>query len=104
MLVLGWKFGVRYCHGKVMFFKTNDGKFGNPGVLPDWSIDIREILAMLFVGIAVLLLICYDYIHEAMYLLLPLLGYALGRTVPYPSTRVYEELLKEFLEQKKKES
>lgn len=80
-----WLFGVRYSDGKLCFFRTNkNGKFGtNPGVtVPDWAIDIRELVAMFFVGIAALFLISKNYINEAMYLLVALVSYAIGRTVP----------------------
>ena len=82
-----WKFGVRYHDGKVLFFKASkDGTFkakSNPGeVAPSWAVDIREIIAMVFVGLGSVCLIFKGYIHEAMYLLVGLFMYATGRTVP----------------------
>jgi hypothetical protein len=71
----------------------------NPGIeVPDWSIDIRELMAMLFVGIAALFLIQKDHIQEAMYLLLPLTGYAIGRTIPMPTKRLTAKENKETAE------
>lgn len=83
-----WKFGVRYHNGKVLFFKADrDGTFqvkANPGnsVVPSWAVDIREIIAMIFVGIGATALILQDHTTEAMYLLVGLFMYATGRTVP----------------------
>jgi len=86
--MVNWKFGIRYRDGKVMIFR-NVAPYLNPGIeTPDWSIDIREIMAMLFVGIAALFLIWKDHIQEAMYLLGPLTGYAIGRTIPMPTKRL----------------
>ena len=78
-----FKVGVRYLDGKILFFK-NPVQSDNPSA-PAWAIDIRELLAMFFVGIAALCLIIKGYIPEAMYLLGPMIGYAVGRTVPYPT-------------------
>lgn len=82
-----WKFGVRYHNGKVLFFKAaRDGSFqvkANPRtVVPSWAVDIREIIAMVFVGIGAVALIFQGRITEAMYLLIGLFMYATGRTVP----------------------
>ncbi|GAJ18732.1 unnamed protein product [marine sediment metagenome] len=87
-----WKFGVRYQHGKILFFKANDnGNFSNPEtVAPSWAVDIREVIAMIFVGTGAVALIFKGYIHEAMYLLVGLFMYATGRTVPGGKQLVYE--------------
>ena len=82
-----WKFGVRYHNGKILFFKADaNGKFqikANPGVVvPSWAVDIREIIAMIFVGIGAVALIFQEHTTEAMYLLIGLFMYATGRTVP----------------------
>lgn len=100
--LINWKFGVRYQDGKILFFHANkNGKFANPQQPPAWAVDIREILAMLFVGIAAILLIYKGETTTAMYILLPLLGYAIGRTVPFP-TRELKEILKEMEKTKDK--
>lgn len=84
-----WKFGVRYINGKVMLFRTLKS---NPGVqVPDWAVDIREILIIGILGICAVCLIAKDYIHEALYILLPLVGYVVGRTVPYPTKSVLKK-------------
>ena len=71
------KVGVRYSHGKLLIFKSN------PGVSqPSWAVDIREIIAMGFVGVGAMLLIWQGEFNYAMILLTGLLGYATGRTVP----------------------
>lgn len=81
------KFGVRYCHGKLLFFAANNrGEFTashNPGeVAPSWAVDIREIIAMIFVGTSSLFLIWKNEVEKGFALLLMLTGYATGRTVP----------------------
>lgn len=77
MKSFSWKMGFRYSHGKLLMFK------GNPGEeAPSWAVDIREIIAMVFVGMAsMLLLYCREY-EKAQTLLIGLLAYATGRTVP----------------------
>lgn len=83
-------FGVRYQNGKIMFFKASDeGTFShNPGVtVPDWAVDIREIIAMIFVGIAAICLIWKEQYHLAETILVGLLCYATGRTIPSPTRR-----------------
>lgn len=79
------RLGFRYSNGKLWVFKA---KMSNPteevADKPSWSVDIREILAMGFVGVAAICLIMKGYISEAMYLLVGLLGYATGRTIPVP--------------------
>lgn len=82
-----WKFGVRYQDGKILVFKADsDGNFvpkSNPGTIaPSWAVDIREIIAMIFVGVGAIALIFQGHITEAMYLLIGLFMYATGRTVP----------------------
>ena len=82
-----WKFGVRYHNGKVLLFKADhEGSFqvkANPGtVAPSWAVDIREIIAMIFVGTGAIALILQEHTTEAMYLLVGLFMYATGRTVP----------------------
>lgn len=71
------RLGFRYIDGKVLIYKDNPGMDS-----PAWAVDIREIIAMVFVGIAALFLIYRGYITEAMYLLVGMLGYATGRTIP----------------------
>lgn len=71
------KVGVRYSHGKLLFFKANP-----TNDQPSWAVDIREILAMIFVGGGAWFLVYVGEIEKAMYLLCGLLGYATGRTVP----------------------
>lgn len=82
-----WKFGVRYFNGKLLFFRADrDGNFqvkANPGtVVPSWAVDIREVIAMIFVGVGAIALIFQGHLTEAMYLLIGLFMYATGRTVP----------------------
>jgi len=78
-----WKFGVRYLNGKILFFKT---KQVNPEVLfaqpPAWAVDIREILAIVFVGSGALCLVLKGEYAYGVALLSGLLGYVTGRTVP----------------------
>ena len=82
-----WKFGVRYHNGKILFFQADrDGRFqvkANPRVVvPSWAVDIREVIAMIFVGVGAVALIFQERTTEAMYLLIGLFMYATGRTVP----------------------
>ena len=71
------RLGFKYLNGKVLIYKDN------PGIeSPAWAVDIREIIAMFFVGMAAIFMIYRGYITEAMYLLVGLLGYATGRTIP----------------------
>lgn len=90
------KFGVRFMHGKLLFFVANNkGEFlpkTNPGeVVPAWAVDIREVLAMFFVGLAALFFIWKDEYSNAMVLLVGLLAYATGRTVPGGKQIVYKK-------------
>ena len=71
------RLGFKYIDSKVLVYKDNPGMDS-----PAWAVDIREIIAMFFVGVAALFLIYMGYITEAMYLLVGLLGYATGRTIP----------------------
>jgi len=98
-LVFFWKFGVRYLNGKVLFFKANkEGKFevsANPGeIAPNWAVDIREIIAMMFGGTGAIALILTDHVTEAMYLLIAITSYATGRTVPGGKQVVYRRNIK----------
>jgi len=91
-----WKFGVRYHNGKLLFFKADsNGSFhssSNPRtVAPSWAVDIREILAMVFAGTGALILLFKGYVTEAMYILIGLTNYAIGRTVPGGKQIVYRE-------------
>ena len=71
------KWGFRYCNGKVLVYE------GNPSPLvPAWAVDIRELIAMFFVGVAALFFINRGEYGHAMTLLVGLLGYATGRTIP----------------------
>lgn len=71
------RLGFRYVNGKVLIYSDNPSASS-----PAWAVDIREIIAMLFVGVAALMLL-YQGKHEyAMILLTGLLGYATGRTIP----------------------
>lgn len=72
-----WKIGFRYRHGKVLIYKDNPGED-----FPGWAVDIREIIAMVFVGIASICLLFKGDTDNAMVLLVGLLAYATGRTVP----------------------
>ena len=78
------KFGVRYSHGKILFYKVL--RAGNPeptfGDKPGWAVDIREIIAMFFVGIGAIYLLSKGDTENSMHLLIGLLAYATGRTVP----------------------
>lgn len=93
------KFGVRYLHGKLLFFVADGkGEFAssNPGeAAPSWAVDIREVLAMFFVGLAALFMIWKDEYANAMVLLVGLLAYATGRTVPGGKQVVYKTKEKE---------
>lgn len=92
---ISWKVGVRYVNGKILIFKaTSEGQFQatpNPGtVAPSWAVDIREIIAMIFVGVGAIALIFQEHYQEAMLLLVGLFMYATGRTVPGGKQIVYE--------------
>lgn len=80
-----WKFGVRYVHGKLLVFKDNPGAES-----PAWAVDIREIIAMVVVGVSALILIFQEEYDYAMTLLVGLLAYATGRTVPGGVRRISE--------------
>lgn len=89
--IFRWKIGVRYLHGKLLIYR-NFVPSANPGdVTPSWAVDIREILAMFFVGLAALFFIWKDQYSNAMLLLVGLLGYATGRTVPGGKQVIYKE-------------
>lgn len=77
------RLGIKYSNGKVWIFKylTNSAKEGGSET-PSFSVDIREILAMCFVGTAAIALILKNDTTDAMLLLVGMLGYATGRTVP----------------------
>lgn len=82
--MLKLRLGFRYANGKVHIFKANkDGRFStNPGErVPDWSVDIREIIAMCFAGAAGLAFIFVGKHDYAMVISSSLLSYATGRTV-----------------------
>lgn len=81
-LLKGFKIGVVYRDGKILIYKVENNPETKIEGKPSWAVDIREILAMLFVGSAALCLIIKGNINEAMMLLTGLLGYATGRTVP----------------------
>lgn len=96
-----WHFGIRYRDGKILFYTRG---IGNPVAKdpPAWAVDIREILAMIFVGVAALCFILQKEYELAMYLLLPLAGYAIGRTVPFP-TKELKEMVRELTTKEKAE-
>lgn len=99
----GWKFGIRYKDGKLWFFKADkDGRFRNPVAVPDWAVDIREIIAMVFAGVGGLALLFLGNVDEAMLILVGLLMYATGRTVPQPKYKDLMKIVKEMLEAEKK--
>jgi hypothetical protein len=78
------RFGFRYADGKVHIFRANDdGRFNsNPGTrVPDWSVDIREIIAMCFAGASGLAFIFVGKHDYAMVIASSLLSYATGRTI-----------------------
>lgn len=95
-----WKFGVRYNNGKILFFRANsDGSFkGNPGeATPNWAVDIREIIAMCFAGVGGLAFLCMGHIAEAQTILVGLMMYATGRTVPGGKAVVTDEQLRRII-------
>jgi len=75
-----WKLGVRYAHGKVLIYPNNPSL--GLAEAPGWAVDIREIIAMGFVGVAGLCFIFKGEYQNAMILFTGLLAYATGRTVP----------------------
>ena len=94
-----WKFGVRYSDGKVLIFRaTKQGHFyeENPGeiIVPSWAVDIREVIAMVFAGAGSLCLIFRNEINYAMVILVGLLMYATGRTVPGGKPSITNEQLR----------
>jgi len=76
------KFGVLYRDGKILFYKATQT---NPEIKiddkPSWAVDIREILAIFFVGTGAIALILKGNINEGVSLLSGLLGYVIGRTI-----------------------
>lgn len=97
-----WKWGFRYRHGKVLIFKANEkGEFKrtlNPGEeIPNWAVDIREIIAMVFAGVGGLGFICVGHIAEAQTILVGLMLYATGRTVPGGKPQVTKTQVKEIV-------
>jgi hypothetical protein len=77
-----WGIGVSYQHGKILIYRTSGTSYkSNPGQ-PSWAVDIREIIAMLFAGTGGLCLIFKGFINEAMVILVGLMFYATGRTIP----------------------
>lgn len=77
-----WKIGVRYRDGKLLIYRGTDNPENTLNDKPSWAVDIREVLAMVFVGSGALILILKDQYDLAMYLLVALFSYATGRTVP----------------------
>jgi len=76
---MNFKFGIRYRDGKFILFKGHR----NPGEMqPAWAVDVREIIAMIFVGVGALAFIASGDVEDAKALLVGLLCYATGRTVP----------------------
>jgi len=78
------RIGFRYKDGKIWLWPFH--KSANPGKLtaddaPKWSVDIREIIAMVFVGSGAMCLLWKGDTQNAMILLTGLLSYATGRTV-----------------------
>ena len=88
---LCWKYGFRYRNGKFVMLQmscpesseTRESRVREviPSE-PSWAVDIREVMAMGFVGVAALMLIYSREVDNAMILLVGLLSYAIGRTVP----------------------
>lgn len=75
------RLGFLYRHGKVLIYTAGN----NPEPMadkPSWAVDIREILAMLFVGVGAICLIYQGDVEGAKMLLIGLFGYATGRTIP----------------------
>jgi hypothetical protein len=86
-----WKIGVRYLHGKLLIYR-NFVPSPNPGeVTPSWAVDIREIIAMFFTGVGAIALLCLNKTDDAMKLLIGLMMYATGRTVPGGKQVIYKE-------------
>lgn len=95
-----WKIGVRYSHGKILIYKADSqGGFSkNPGQ-PNWAVDIREIIAMVFAGTGGLMLIYMNQIDYAMIIMVGLLMYATGRTVPGGKPQIRHDELKQLVQE-----
>lgn len=71
------KLGFKYVNGKVLIYKDNPGLEA-----PSWAVDIREILAIFFIGIGSICFIFTEQYQMAKEVLILLAGYVFGRTVP----------------------
>lgn len=97
-----WKWGFKYQHGKVLIYRADKkGEFKrifNPGEeIPNWAVDIREIIAMVFAGVGGLGFLCMGHKAEAQTILVGLMLYATGRTVPGGKPQITPKQVKEII-------
>lgn len=97
-----WKWGFKYQHGKVLIYRADKkGEFKrtfNPGEeIPNWAVDIREIIAMVFAGVGGLAFICAGDIEGAKTILVGLMLYATGRTIPGGKPQITKRQVEEII-------
>ena len=83
------KFGVLYRDGKILFYKAlKTNPHTEISDKPSWAVDVREVLAIFFVGAGAIALILTGQADKGTSLLSGLLGYVIGRTIKVEFVRV----------------